>query len=322
MLIIFSTSYDTTVDLLIHYLKSVDVFRFNSDRWEDYKIEMSPAGFRIEDPTGRAVCSRDVKKAFWRKPAKNKDMFPEVPIPEEKAYCETEVWYVMREMVNILWGENKIVLIEPLADLRAGKFVQLKLACKYFKIPKYQFRLGYKTLFNNDSEVVTKSLTLDPVAGDTHAVIFATKVEDKALSQAYPWMVQEYIHAEADVTVVFVRDQLFAFELDRRPFLDKTVDWRELPVDETSDNWMPHTLPTDIEKGIFDFMGSLLLHFGRLDFLYNKGCYYFLEVNPNGQWAWLDAGGKLGLTSKIVDEISPETDCHCIPECRPPLGSN
>ena len=321
MLIIFSTSYDTTVDLLVHYLKTADVFRFNSDRWEDYTIDMGPAGVRLEDPTGRSVCSRDITKAFWRKPARTKDMFPEIPVPEEMTYCEAEVWYVMREMVNILWAEKKVVLIEPLADLRAGKFVQLKLAREYFTLPDYQFRLGSGSRFSKDAAVVTKSLTLEPVVGKTHSVIFATRVDDSRLAPSYPWMVQEYIDAEADVTVVVVRDRLFAFELDRRPFLDKTVDWRELPVDETSDNWKPHTLPEAIEKGIFSFMGSLLLHFGRLDFLYHQGSYTFLEVNPNGQWAWLDAEAKHGLTMKIIDEISPRTPCRSIPAGRPPLAS-
>ncbi|NTW84258.1 MAG: hypothetical protein HGB36_13005 [Chlorobiaceae bacterium] len=316
MLIIFSTSYDTTVDLLLHYLRSAPVFRYNTDRWEDYQIEIGPSGFRLQDPAGRLVNSSDITKALWRKPAKNRDLFPEIELPEETAYCETEVWYAMREMVNILWKERKIVLIEPLGDLRAGKFVQLDAASRYFSVPDYQFRLGFGSSFPEGARVITKSLTLEPVASASHSVLFATLVDDCELSPSCPWLVQEYVHADADITVVFVRGRIFAYELDRTPFLDRTVDWRELPVDDTSDNWQVHQLPDAVMTGITAFMEELGLHFGRLDFLCRKGTYYFLEVNPNGQWAWLDAERKNGLLSAIIEEILPGTPCNPIPVSR------
>ncbi len=35
--------------------------------------------------------------------------------------------------------------------------------------------------------------------------------------------------------------------------------------------------------------------FGRLDFLWDKEGLWFLELNPNGQFAWLDVDGREGL---------------------------
>ena len=46
------------------------------------------------------------------------------------------------------------------------------------------------------------------------------------------------------------------------------------------------------------------LNFGRLDFLRgNDGELYFLEVNSNGQWGWLDYKGDNGLVDAIIGEI-------------------
>jgi hypothetical protein len=318
MLFMITTTYDTTCDLLIHYMKSEKIFRFNTDIFHDYKISLTERGFHIEDPTGRSISDANISKVFWRKPLQNKDLLKDNVLSEEQLYYDEELWYSTREMVNLLWADGKIVLVEPFAGMRAGKFVQLKVAAQYFKVPQYQFRLNYDTAFSKKTEVIVKSLTMEPVTVPTHEVLFATRVKDKELSPQCPWMVQEYVPAEADITVVFVRDKIFAFELDRTKFINRTADWRELPVSETSDQWQPHELPSQIQTGIFSFMRDLGLHFGRLDFLLSQNDYFFLEVNPNGQWAWLDSENKLGLTKKVIEELSPDNPCYGIPVKRLP----
>jgi hypothetical protein len=50
--------------------------------------------------------------------------------------------------------------------------------------------------------------------------------------------------------------------------------------------------------------------------LLGEGDYFFLEVNANGEWAWLDFDGKNGLLDKILGEISPLTPRYCIPVTR------
>jgi len=86
-------------------------------------------------------------------------------------------------------------------------------------------------------------------------------------------------------------------------------------LDARASLWRPHELPQSVRDGIFAFMRDLGLHFGRLDFLFDGSRHLFLEVNPNGQWGWLDTQGNHGLLNKIIAEISPATPCHAIP-CR------
>ena len=77
----------------------------------------------------------------------------------------------------------------------------------------------------------------------TQRVVYATRVAEEELCRSAPWLVQEYVEAEKDVTVAVVRDRLFAFELPRGAFLDRTVDWREL-------QW--HNVPAALGSYIFD----------------------------------------------------------------------
>jgi hypothetical protein len=314
LLFIFSTSYDTTADLLIHTLGPDRVFRYNFDLWRDYRIEVGPEGFRIEDPVGRVLRERDVTKAFWQKPARTRDIFPETPIADEDRYREEELWYVLKEIFNLLWDRQRVVLVEPYVDIRVGKFVQTRLAARYFRVPEYRFTCGQPAGRDGAGPQVAKSLTSEPVVrGEGRVVLYSTLVDPRDLSPGEPWLTQDYVAAGRDVTVVFVRDRAFAFELDRAAFLDRTIDWREMAVEETSDRWLPHRLPADVESGIFRFMEGLGLHYGRLDFLVDDSGYWFLEVNPSGLWAWLDATGEHGLLGKMAEEISPFTPCRPIP---------
>ena len=288
------------------------VFRFNFDIWSDYAVDITPSKFRIVDPTGRTVDTERVSKVLWRKPWSRLPYRPSSRTDEDR-YYDQEVWYAIREIVNFLWLDGRIVLVEPYADRRAGKFVQMRTAAKYLQVPPYQFRLGLPSIFANSDTIVAKSLTTEPVgSAAARELLFTTKVVDRDLSPACPWMVQTYVHAEKDVTVAFVRDRLFAFELDRTPFLDQTADWREMPEGQAG-IWYPHRLPDPVARGIFAFMAELGLHFGRLDFLLGSDGYWFLEVNANGEWAWLDTAGHHGLLPKVAAEIDPDQPRYPIP---------
>jgi len=60
-------------------------------------------------------------------------------------------------------------------------------------------------------------------------------------------------------------------------------------------------------------MQDLGLHYGRLDLLLTTEGYRFLEVNANGEWAWLDFDNRHGLLERMLAELSPLTPCHPIP---------
>ena len=310
---LLSNSYDTTADLLVHRLGPEKVFRFNFDIWSDYTFEITPSGFSIADPTGRSVDADCVTKALWRKPWSSAQFRPSSRTNEDR-YYDQEVWYAIRDLINLLWLDRKVVLTEPFAERRAGKFVQMRVAAKHLQVPPFQFRLGLPTAFLNCVPVVVKSLTTEPVGSPVNReLLFTTRAEDSELSPDCPWMVQRYVHADKDVTVAFVYDQLFAFELDRTAFREQKTDWREMPSDWEGGVWRQHVLPDSVSRGIFRLMAELRLHFGRLDFLLGSEGYFFLEVNTNGEWAWLDTDGGYGLLPKVAAEIDPDSERHSIP---------
>jgi hypothetical protein len=113
-------------------------------------------------------------------------------------------------------------------------------------------------------------------------------------------LLQEEIEADSDLTVVYVSGKCFGFALDRRSF--EGVDWRK-SINKRELPWTVFPLSAEIQGQIHQFMQESTLDFGRLDFLIQGDKFLFLEVNPNGQWAWLDMDGSNGIFEAVVQEL-------------------
>jgi hypothetical protein len=309
--LLYTHSYDGTADLVVKTLGSENVFRFNFDLWKDYSLSIGPHDFEIRTPAGRTLTQDDVAKVYWRKPMSAREIFPERSVSPSDVYVEEELWYAMRDLVNLFWAQGKVVLVEPFAETRVGKFVQMRLAEAHFEVPPWKFVRGSPEYLMPDRQSIVKSLTLQRVA--ERAVLYATKVCEHELDPSAPWLIQEYVHADADITVVFVRGALFAFELERS-FTDRFIDWREVSLEPQYSHWKPHSLPAGLANSIGEYMSQLSLDYGRLDLLRRAGGdYVFLEVNPHGEWGWLDPSGEYGVLNAIIAEVSPLTPVHPIP---------
>ena len=313
---IYTNSHDVTTDLLVSKIGTERIFRFNFNLWHDYKIQLTSLGFEIENPVGRKVTDREVAKFYWRKPMRSKDLAPAIAVSDRVNYIEEELWYMMREAMNLLWSRGRLVLVEPFADVRCGKLMQARAASRYFAVPPFNCLFGSPQALRPRRRSVVKSLSSTRL--DKTSVFYTTAVEESELDPAIPWTIQDLVVAEKDVTIAVVRDKLFAFELARHPFVDQTLDWRELATDYVTDEWKVHPLPPEIARGALSLMADLELCYGRIDMLVADGAYFFLEVNSNGEWGWLDPSGTHGLLSKIIEEISPDTPLRPLPTSRPP----
>jgi hypothetical protein len=297
MLLILTGSMDGTSDEVVRRVGSQRVFRFNLDLWREYRIQVTREGFTLSDPSGRTVHSDQVKACYVRKPSFD-DM---IAIPEGgcvEAWLRSQMSYLCQELYNICHRQGKVRLVEKGAEHRLGKFVQMQMAAKYFEVPSWRFIKDTNPPEFNKS-TVAKSLVADFV--ENHRVFYTTRVQSRSLDSQFPWFLQEEVAADYDLTVVYVAGLSFAFTLSRRAF--DGVDWRK-EINRKDLPWKRYQINPDLACRIQSFMAEAELQFGRLDFLLAKGREYFLEVNPNGQWAWLDLDGKEGIFDTIVKALT------------------
>ena len=50
-------------------------------------------------------------------------------------------------------------------------------------------------------------------------------------------------------------------------------------------------------------MDKLKLVFGGIDLIISNNKYYFIEVNPTGEWGWLSSGCNIPIEKAIVEEL-------------------
>lgn len=161
-----------------------------------------------------------------------------------------------------------------------------------------------------DGEMIAKPVRTGyvEVSGTPHSIftsaVSAGDLEDMTGADLSPVIFQPLIPKRCDVRVTVVGENIFAAEIDSQGDPSARVDWRR-----TDDPELPHrqvALSTEVEEQIRSFMRRLDLEFGALDFVATpSGRLVFLEVNPNGQWLWLDDKLGLGISDAIARWLAP-----------------
>lgn len=68
------------------------------------------------------------------------------------------------------------------------------------------------------------------------------------------------------------------------------------------------TVPDQIREAVSQLLARLRLRFDALDFVVTpQDEWMFLEINPNGQWAWLQDATGLPIAAAIADALTKET---------------
>lgn len=290
---------DGTTDLLLPFIEGKkEVFRFNVDLWAHYEIRISEAEFFFADPIGRTItqgsCSgMYLRKAYFLDEERGRPTGGDI-----ETWCQFQVRSIVDGIYSICQENGLVRLVERNADRRLSKVFQMRSASIYFNVPRWVVTTCPEDS-GLDDPVVCKGLS-STFLGDFRS-LFTTEVALRNLSPGYPWLIQELINADGDLTVVYAAGRIFSFF--REKARGEPVDYREINHGQDT-GWSFIEIPSGLEESIRKYMNHVNLSFGRIDFLVRDDAFYFLEVNPNGQFAWLDPENTSGLLGWIAECIS------------------
>lgn len=316
--VIISTRVDTSTDAVVRELdrRGVECTRFNTDEYP-YNAQITTHVEEHQASTSLATQTHssdvlDNATGIWFRRLRT----PSPPANMAKGVHEYCINEARAALVGSLLGVRSRVMSHPHVIWRAEhKVEQLRLASKIgLKIPR--------TTVTNDPEEVKLAynrsggrLVVKPVRRgyvcldqDDERAVYTSLVEEEHLervasAQMAPAIYQHLVDKSCDVRATFVDGDLFVAEIDSQRDVDAKLDWRR-----TSDPDLPHrpaTLPDRLETSIQRLMASLDLRFGAIDFVLTPdGDYLFLEVNPNGQWLWLDDQLNFGISGKIAEWLA------------------
>ncbi|MBQ3350042.1 MAG: hypothetical protein IJG38_06545 [Thermoguttaceae bacterium] len=279
--------------------RNIPAFRLNLDMFNKYQFMWRGDEFEIEDCAGHVCRSSEVDAiAFY------KGLFSIDEILDfDSEYTETK-W--LKSWMNNLYHcfvrygieRNQIRLWHP-SDFTCSKPWQMSVAKEFFEVPEFTIHWGFSL---QSKEVVAKPLTQRPLQ-DNGEMLYAKIVDRAQLDPRYPWFTQEIADGDRDATILYVNGHVHCYQFATPR--GELTDWRTTQGTEVN-KWEPWDAGKDFENRIDAYMRKMNLKFGRLDFIIGGKEPQFLEVNPVGQFGWLD-DEKLTLHNEVVDAILDES---------------
>jgi hypothetical protein len=99
---------------------------------------------------------------------------------------------------------------------------------------------------------------------------------------AAPFLVQQFLAAQAHLRVCVVRDQVWICELGAA---DRPPDWRR--QDEAHDSFGVSVGHHDVRRIAVELCGRMGVGYASQDWVVTRHGAYFLDLNPSGQWLFL-----------------------------------
>ncbi|WP_211234289.1 hypothetical protein [Paenibacillus taiwanensis] len=128
----------------------------------------------------------------------------------------------------------------------------------------------------------------------TNMVVSSEPIDNLDVSPAY---FQHYVDkVDGEYRVTIIGEFVFAVRIES----SNMVDWRRKGA---RNNYQLVELPQQVLDQCFKLMKQLDLAYGAFDFIKVGQEYCFLEVNPNGQWLWLEQLLNIPISQKIVDYL-------------------
>jgi len=127
------------------------------------------------------------------------------------------------------------------------------------------------------------------------------RIDERTLDYA-PAIFQQRINKVQELRVTVIGNEVFACEIQTEPGMVENIDWRIKDVED-----LPHIL-VDLPAEVCDRLRKMLftmgLNFGAFDLIQDEtGRYYFIEVNPNGQYYWIELLTGARLSAAMADLI-------------------
>ena len=119
-------------------------------------------------------------------------------------------------------------------------------------------------------------------------------------------ILQAYVPKRVELRVTVVGDRVFPCEIHSQATNRTRVDWRRYNLNRTPHH--VHPLPADVAAQCVAIVARLGLSYGAMDLVLTPdGRYVFLEVNPMGQYLWIERITGMPITEAICDLITMPT---------------
>ncbi|MEH1901413.1 MAG: MvdD family ATP-grasp ribosomal peptide maturase [Nostoc sp.] len=116
-----------------------------------------------------------------------------------------------------------------------------------------------------------------------------------------PMTFQEKIPKAVELRTIIVGKNVFTAAVDSQALDKARYDWRRQGI-ALLDAWELYSLPQDVEEKLLKLMVEFGLNYGAIDIILTPdGRHIFLEINPVGEFFWLERCPGLPISHAIAE---------------------
>jgi glutathione synthase/RimK-type ligase-like ATP-grasp enzyme len=321
--LLITNDQDEHADAVIEELdrRAVPVFRFHPEEFTNAcSISMEICNGRIDGEIRNArqrVAFHDICAAWYRR---SRSLF--APLSSLNLLQGD-----LENFVRVQSSATLAALFASLQTLWVGQPFKLRRA----EVKALQLAEASKaglatptTLISNDPE---RAAVFVEALGDTDCAIkplIATRVDGEEgarlplttiLPRGHtldsvalaPNIFQPYIEKAYELRCVVMGDKSFTAKLDSQAHESTRKDWRAGDVEEEELEYEVFDLPERVQAGLHRLMHSFEINLASIDMIVTpEGEFVFLDLNPNGQWLWLEEELGLPLIASMADLLTRE----------------
>jgi len=316
MIALISNKWDLCVDQVVAALseRGERFVRINTEDLPgtECTVQLPRFSYRVGSATFQDKLAGRLKSVWYRRPGKPFEYTPQPDQPTSQVveYAHDQ-WYSfvqgLRGLKGVLWindpGKNR--------DAEC-KILQLHVAQRIgLKIPRTCITSSQtdaiEFIESRRGRVVAKALSAPLIEyPDQDYFIFTSvpcdisQVSPHELSIA-PTIFQELLAPKTDYRVTVIGHDCFSVRIAASADSSVPLDWRTA---KEGLDFTPCTIPRSVSERCVKLVTELGLVFGAIDLAEAKGDYYFLEINPNGEWGWLQTQARLPIAETLAEYLS------------------
>ena len=315
MLLILSNKLDSTTDIVIHRLKEqhIPFVRWNTeDLLQDHhvtiRIDSGVLNMAILRAEGRVIdLQRDIT-VIWNRRCGKVEPHSSIHKLAHREFATREASMILSNIWALL--ASKSWVNNPTQNLLMNNKLQQLILAR---------QIGLQTpptlLTNNPAEVrrfkqehgeiAAKPLSAGIIRDrGVEMMLYTLKLTEIDMAnlssiRLCPTMFQAYVPKQIELRITVVGTKVFACAIDSQKSERTKHDWRRYDFDH-----VPHystKIPVELRRQLVKFLQMSGLVFGAFDFIQTPaGEFVFLEVNPNGQWYWIEKLTGLPIADTLV----------------------
>jgi len=297
MILILTSSGDVHIDLIQEWLNyyNYKYIRLNSDDLltKNIRISVNDKDIYIDE---NKIGINDINVIWYRKVGwfKRSEQYAEI-----RKNVQNEIFQQLSsEFVSVLKAifscfKNKYWITNP-NNININKFEVLTIANECGLTIPYSSILSTKDslieLLNNKKKLISKSIWEVFFLKEEDGIynMFTSRINSNEISKFpdtfFPSFIQEEIEKEYEIRIFYFLGKFYSMSIFSQSKKSTEIDFRNDDIYNPS-RQIPIILPDEIKKKIHKLMRKLKLNNGSIDMIKSiNGQYYFLEINPTGQF--------------------------------------